>query len=153
MGFTYLGGVITQTDTDKMTVPELGERVVQIDNLVKSVTETLKENEMKISISKEREDKENQTIVRVVTTAWHNNKGLHTKRSLNLLKRKSFGFDILQEECIQLGAEDAAKNISNLHKVADGTYELIACNISRDYESGYIDDWNLMLIPYKATEE
>ncbi len=47
MGFTYLGGVITQTGTDKMTVPELGERVVPIDNLVKSVTETLKENEMK----------------------------------------------------------------------------------------------------------
>ncbi len=47
MSFTYLGGVITQTGTDKMTVPELGERVVPIDNLVKSVTETLKENEMK----------------------------------------------------------------------------------------------------------
>ncbi len=46
MSFSYLGGVITQTGADKMTVPELGERVVQIDNLVKSVIEALKENEM-----------------------------------------------------------------------------------------------------------
>ncbi len=107
---------------------------------------------MKISISKEREDKENQTVVRVVTTFWHDGRGLHTKRSLNLLKRMSFGFDILQEECINVGAEDAAKNISNLHKVVDGIYEIIACNISRDYESGYVDDWELMLVPYKAAE-
>ncbi len=95
-------------------------------------------------------DKEDQTVVRVVTTAWHDSKGLHTKRSLKLLKRMSFGFDILQDECMNVGAGEAANNISNLHEVTDGIYELIACNINRDYESGYIDDWELMLVPYNA---
>lgn len=92
--------------------------------------------------------KECQTVVRVVTTSWHDGKGLHTKRSLNLLKRKSFGFEILKEECDNIGADDAARNITNLHEVPDGVYELVAVNVSRDVETGYVDDWDLKLIPF-----
>jgi len=94
--------------------------------------------------------KESQTVVRVVTNSWLDKKGLHTKRSLNLLKRKSFGFNILEEECSAVGSCDAASNITNLQDVKDGVYELIACNISRDIENGYVDDWDLKLVPYDA---
>lgn len=94
--------------------------------------------------------KENQTVVRVVTTSWYDKKGLHTKRSLNVLKRNSSGCNILKEECSATGADDAAKNIINLHEVKDGMYEVVAANITRDRETGCVDDWDLMLIPYTS---
>lgn len=92
--------------------------------------------------------KEHQTVVRVATSSWHDGKGMHTKRSLNFLKRKSFGFNILKDECDNIGAGDVAQNIVNLHDVPDGIYELVAINVSRDIESGYVDDWDLKLIPF-----
>lgn len=95
-------------------------------------------------------EKECQTVVRVITTCWADNKGAHTKRSLNVLKRKSFGFNILEDECSNIGAEEAMGNILNLYDVKDGIYEIITCNISRDIESGYVDDWDLKLIPFNA---
>jgi hypothetical protein len=94
--------------------------------------------------------KEDQTVVRVVTTSWMDSKGLHTKRSLNVLKRKSFGQNYLQEECSAVGAEDAAGNIINLQEVKDGIYEVVVCNASRDFETGYVDDWELKLVPFDA---
>ena len=95
-------------------------------------------------------DKKCQTVVRVVTTSWMDGKGLHTKRSLNILKRKSFGYNILEDECSNIGADDAALKILNLHEVKDGIYEVIACNVYRDIETGCVDDWDLKLIPLDA---
>lgn len=43
-----------------------------------------------------RDLKKHRTVVRVVTSSWYDGKGLHTKRSLNVLKKKSFGFNILK---------------------------------------------------------
>lgn len=103
----------------------------------------------KIALNKEP-NKEHQTVVRVVTTSWLDGKGLHTKRSLNVLKRKSFGQNYLQEECSAIGAEEAVASIINLEEVKDGIYEVIVCNVSRDIESGYVDDWDLKLIPFDA---
>jgi hypothetical protein len=92
--------------------------------------------------------KEHQTVVRVVTTSWMDSKGLHTKRSLNVLKRKSFGFNILEGECSSVGAENAVGNIINLQDVLDGIYEVVVCNASRDFETGFVDDWELKLVPF-----
>lgn len=94
--------------------------------------------------------KEHQTVVRVVTTAWLDKKGLHTKRSLNVLKRKSFGQNCLEEECSAIGAEEAIANVININEVEDGVYEVIVCNVSRDFESGCVDDWELKLVPFNA---
>ena len=95
-------------------------------------------------------EKEHQTVVRVVTTSWTDKKGAHTKRSLNILKRKSFGYNALEDECNNIGAQGAMENILNLWEVKDGVYEVIVCNISRDIETGYVDDWDLKLIPFDA---
>jgi len=94
--------------------------------------------------------KECQLVVRIITTSWMDTKGLHTKRSLNTLKRKSFGYNILEDECSNIGAHDTALNILNLHEVIDGVYEVVACNISRDIETGYVDDCDLKLIPFNT---
>jgi hypothetical protein len=77
---------------------------------------------------------------------------MHYKKSLRVLKRKSWGMNILQEECSMAGAEECARNILNFLDVEDGIYELVVCNVSRDYESGYVDDWDLELIPFESGE-
>ena len=92
--------------------------------------------------------KEDRTVVRVVTVSWMDCKGLQTKRSLNVLKRKSFGVDILKEDCSNVGADDTARNILNLHEVEDRIYEVVPTNISTCIETGYVDGYNLRLIPF-----
>ena len=41
------------------------------------------------------------------------------------------------------------ESIINLYECDDGIYEVIMCNLSHDWETGYLDDWDLKLIPYK----
>lgn len=66
------------------------------------------------------------------------------------LKRKST-FDIWKEEIANAGEQDALERIVNLHECADGIYEMIMCDMSHDYESGYLDDWSLKLIPFEES--
>lgn len=92
--------------------------------------------------------KENQVVVRVETTFWHDARGAYKKKSLKVLKRKSFGYNYLLEECSMVGTYDCLMNITNLDNVLDGIYEVVVCNVSRDWESGYVDDWDLKLVPF-----
>ena len=39
--------------------------------------------------------------------------------------------------------------IVNFLDVVDGIYELVTINISRDWETGYVDDYDYKLIPYE----
>lgn len=41
------------------------------------------------------------------------------------------------------------QRIINLYEVPDGIYEVIWCNISHDWETGYVDNWDLKLIPWE----
>lgn len=41
-------------------------------------------------------------------------------------------------------------DIVNIDECKPGLYELKIVNISRDYETGYADDWDLMLVPYES---
>lgn len=41
-------------------------------------------------------------------------------------------------------------SIIKVNDVPDGLYKLVACNLSRDWESGMIDDWDLKLVPYNG---
>lgn len=69
---------------------------------------------------------------------------LVSQTTFTLLKRKS-----------QLSLSDLVVDpdidIDNLalSDHAEGMYEIVMCNESRDYESGILDDWELKLIPYK----
>lgn len=73
----------------------------------------------------------------------HNGK-LVSKSVFSLLKRKS-GLNLSDL------VGDADIDIDNLElgNHAEGLYEIVLCNPSRDWETGIIDDWELKLVPYK----
>jgi len=48
-----------------------------------------------------------------------------------------------------INCADPVINSLNIDNLADGVYEIIVCNVSKDYETGIIDDWDLKLIPLK----
>lgn len=87
-------------------------------------------------------------VVRVRTSWYHDNKGMHMKKSLTLMKRKSQGHNWVWEDLSNIGAEEVMPRIDNLMEVEDGLYEIEMINASRDYETGYLDDWDYKLIKY-----
>ena len=89
--------------------------------------------------------------VRVKTTAWADKRGLHTKKSLTFLRRQCEGFNILAEDADAIGAEEVLPRIVNLGEVEDGIYEVVACNESHDYETGYVDDYDYRLVTANAS--
>ena len=85
-------------------------------------------------------------VVRVKTTVWSDKRGLHTKRSLTFLRRRCEGVNILEEDVGAIGAEEVTSRIPNLWEVKDGVYTLVTCNDRRDYETGYIEDYDYKLV-------
>ena len=88
--------------------------------------------------------------VRVKTTVWADKRGLHTKKSLTFLRRRCEGFNVLAEDASAIGAEEVLLRILNLGEVKDGIYEVVVCNESHDYETGYVDDYDYRLMPANA---
>ena len=90
---------------------------------------------------------ENRCIVRLKTSMWNDKTGLHVKKSLAFLRRKCEGFNILEEDTSAIGAALVLNKIVNLDTCKDGIYQVVTCDESRDWEGGYIDDYNYKLIP------
>jgi len=88
--------------------------------------------------------------VRVKTTVWADKRGLYTKKSLTFLRRQCEGFNILSEDANAIGAEEVLLRILNLSEVEDGIYEVVVCNESHDYETGYVDDYDYRLVTANA---
>lgn len=88
----------------------------------------------------------NRCVVRLCTTMWADKRGLHTKKSLMFLRRKSEGFNVLEEDASAAGVEEILPRILNMDECPDGVYEVVTCNESRDYETGYIDDYDYRLV-------
>jgi len=88
-------------------------------------------------------------IVRLVTSAWKDNRGLHFKRDILSVKRKSKGHQILDHDSDMIGADEVIRHIVNLHECRDGIYEVVTCNERKDWESGYIEEYDYKLIPAK----
>lgn len=84
--------------------------------------------------------------VRVKTTVWADKRGLYTKKSLTFLRRQCEGFNVLAEDACMIGAEEVLPRIVNLDGVEDGIYEVVVCNESHDYETGYVDDYDYRLV-------
>jgi hypothetical protein len=89
-----------------------------------------------------------RSVVRVVTQAYETSRGVHVRKSILYLKRLSDGPNVLKDDVDAIGAEDAISAVLNLHEVPDGVYELRVCDVSREYETGYVDDWSYKLIPF-----
>lgn len=97
----------------------------------------------------ESEHQDNLTVVRVATSAWENNKGIHQKKSLIWVKRLCRGENALQTDVDAATCEDVISRVVNLNDCPDGLYRVVLCNISRDRETGYIDSFDYRLWPYK----
>ncbi|MBV1889161.1 MAG: hypothetical protein KUG67_02840 [Proteobacteria bacterium] len=87
-------------------------------------------------------------VVRVRTCRWSNGRGLCLKKSVTVLKRKSSGYNLLEEDINNLGAEEVMACITNLNEVDDGLYLFSLTNISSDWETGQVDDYDYVLVPY-----
>ena len=96
---------------------------------------------------------ENRTVVRLTTSYWHDNNGIFSKKTLRYLKRKCQGWNPLEEDIFNVGAEWIFPKILNYNDVGDGIYELVMCDEEYGYEEGYrtnyIEDWNYKLVEYK----
>ncbi len=88
------------------------------------------------------------TVVRLRTTSWWDGKGLHIKRSLTVLRRRSRATCLIEEDVSAVGATETAALIENLDDCKDGVYEVVLCNVRRDWETGYIDSWGYKLLPF-----
>ena len=88
-----------------------------------------------------------KTIVKLTTNMYHTDIGAYIKKELRTLKRKSCGYDLLNEDIGACDVESVLSRIINIYTVSDGIYQLVTINESRDYETGYLDDWDYKLIP------
>lgn len=70
------------------------------------------------------------------------------RRSMTFLRRRCIGINVLEEDAQAVSAEQAISGIVNLSECEDGIYEAVVCNVSRDWETGYVDDWDYKLVPF-----
>lgn len=96
------------------------------------------------------EDKEEHIqVVRLTTHCYRTNQNcIHLDKRLYTLKRLCKGHQLLDEE-VSMGGAESALNIIDFHKLPDGVYKVATCNISRDWETGHIDGYDLVLIPFE----
>lgn len=87
-------------------------------------------------------------VVRLRTSTWFDGKALHLKKSLTILRKQCVGYNVLQEDASNIGAEDVISKIIDLDSLDDGIYEVVACNESRDWESGHVEDYDYRLVPF-----
>lgn len=90
------------------------------------------------------------TVVRLTTTTWFSKGAMHIKRTLKSMRRKSTdGFCLLELDADATDAVEVANRITNLNECDDGLYTVETCNESRDWETGHVDDYDYLLVPYK----
>lgn len=91
----------------------------------------------------------NRCIVKVKTCFYHSKTGIHSRKDILYLSRKSVGnYNWLVDESQMVGANLVFSHITNLHECQDGIYEVVAVNEYRDYETGCIEDYDFALVPY-----
>lgn len=96
---------------------------------------------------------ERREVVKLVTSSWNDNRGLHIRRDLIPVKRKSIGHSCLEEDCKMIGSDEVWPRIINLNECKDGVYQVVLCNEHCDYESGDIEDYDYKLIPFKESTQ
>ena len=90
-----------------------------------------------------------RTVVRL-TTNWYapSRGGLAQCRKITPLKRLCIGHDCLNDYISSVGAEEVGAMILNWATAKDGIYELVVVNEKRDWETGYVEDWQYELRPF-----
>lgn len=98
------------------------------------------------------EAKKTRTVVRLRRSFWHDNDGAYQRVSLRYLKRHAEGFNLFDDDCGMVGADNVISKITNLSECEDGIYEIVTCNAHRDWETGHIEDWDYRLIPFNNSK-
>lgn len=91
-------------------------------------------------------------VVKLTTSAWQDRRGLHIKRSLTTVRRRSGPSPIMEEDVTAIGALEVAGRITNLDDLPDGLYSVATCNEERDWETGCIEDYDYRLDPIGKDE-
>jgi GTP cyclohydrolase FolE2 len=91
-------------------------------------------------------DAKSISVVRLTTSMWSDRRGIHIKRSLAFLKKRSSKDNWIEEEVNCIGAEEFAKHLVNLNQSPDGVYLVETCNEKTDWESGTMDSYDYILI-------
>ena len=92
----------------------------------------------------------NKCVVRVKTAMWADKKGLHIQKNITFLRRQCEGFNVLEEDMNEIGAEQVVQRVVNLDACIDGVYEVVTCNERHDYETNNIIDYDYKLVAINA---
>ncbi len=87
-----------------------------------------------------------ECVIRLQTTSWNDKRGLHIKKSMLFLRRQCVGWNVLEDDADNIGATEVLSRIVNLDTCPDGIYRVVVCNEQRDWESGYVDDYDYELV-------
>jgi hypothetical protein len=103
------------------------------------------------TMSSERAEPRPVVVVRLTTSYWHDRNGMHWKQSLRFLKRKCVGYNVIYEDCQNIGANEVIPRIENLSECDDGLYYIVTCNErGSDWEASHIiDEYDYRLVPLK----
>jgi hypothetical protein len=102
-------------------------------------------NETSLNLIKE-DEVDNAVYARLRTSYWSDRSGVYKKMSLVFLRRKCKGVNVVEEDVNDIGSDEVFPRIINLNDCDDGIYRIIMIDVRRDWESGYIEDWNYKLI-------
>lgn len=99
-----------------------------------------------------KEIPENQRVYRIKTCYYTSRNGIHSRKDIILMSRLSDGYNWLVDEAQMTGADMVFNSITNLDQCEDGLYMVHSCNESRDWETGVIDDYDFVLVPFEPKE-
>ena len=89
-------------------------------------------------------------VVRLKTSSWVDDRGLHVKKSLTYMRRQCRGHNFLEETVTSVGANGAVEMFVNLHNVKDGLYEVGVTNQSTCPETHIVDGCDFVLRPLEG---
>ena len=90
-----------------------------------------------------------KTVIRLSTEFYQSGSKYIIKKVITPLKRKSSGYNLVVDGSYDVGVEEVLSNIINIDDCDDGIYEVVTTNISRDFWTGEIDDYQYKLIEYR----
>ena len=91
-------------------------------------------------------DKKKGLFVSVRSSYYMSDNGLIMTRIVRTLKRRSDrDAYTLEEEASNAGADQVFKDLNYLNGLKDGVYKVVFTSISRDWETGYVDDYKYEL--------
>lgn len=87
-------------------------------------------------------------VVRIIEERYQRGGSYFIGKSLRVLKKLTT-YDMLNDICSNIGIWDGIDTIINLDECGPGLYNMVVCNVSTDWETGCVDDWDYKLIPYE----